>query len=235
MATLLEHIYAVQNILNKGVPSDDTRISNRLVEHYLKTTRSRLIKQKLDRQRHISKTNYQSICIPLAETSYHDCTCISDEFNCKVLKSTCKIPKEIVGALGSSMSVRFVDGTVLSPGTPTRHKYATYSLSKNDSNEPFWFMENQYLIIFNKLDLPVVMVRAIWEDPIKLEGFCGCSADGTLNDDPCYDSREDEFPVDSDLVDPMYRLTLEFLTQMYNFPEDNENNSKSVEVINERE
>jgi len=235
MATLLEHVYAIQHLLNKGVPSDDTRVRSRLVEHYLKTTRSRLIKQKLDRQRYISKTNYQSICVPLEVDDYHDCTCIADEFDCKVLKSTCKIPKEIVGAMGSSMSIRFVDGTVLPTGTPTRHKYASLSLSQADATEPFWFMENQKLIIFNKLDLPVVMVRAIWEDPVKLEGFCNCSADGTLTNDPCYDQREDEFPIDSDLVDPMYRLTMEFLTQMFRFPEDNENNAKSVENINEQE
>ena len=93
MATLAEHVYFIQNIINRGVASDDARYSNRFIAHALKQSRSRLVKIKLDKADFISESNYQRICIPLEESSYHDCACINIEDNCKVLRSTIELPE----------------------------------------------------------------------------------------------------------------------------------------------
>ena len=96
MSSLLHHIYFLQNLLNKGVPSDDTRISNRLVSHAIKQSRSRLLKIKLDKGDYISESNYQKLCIPLEQHAFHDCDCITDNQDCLILRSTEIIPKYLV-------------------------------------------------------------------------------------------------------------------------------------------
>ena len=45
MAKLREHIYAVKNILERGLASDDSRLSEKLIAFLLKTARSQLIKE----------------------------------------------------------------------------------------------------------------------------------------------------------------------------------------------
>ena len=97
MATLKEHVYFIQNIINKGPRSDDARYSNRFIAHALKQTRSLLLKRKIDKYHALSPQNYLTVCVPLELSSYHDCTCIPDVFDCKVLKSTCELPQELVG------------------------------------------------------------------------------------------------------------------------------------------
>ena len=46
---------------------------------------------------------------------------------------------------------------------------------------------------------------------------------------------EQEFPIDSDLVDPMYRLAMELLLLSYRQPLDTETNAKDAEVTNARQ
>jgi hypothetical protein len=49
MATLKEHIYAIQKLLNRGAVSDDKPFPNRLVAHFLKNSRNILLKRKIER------------------------------------------------------------------------------------------------------------------------------------------------------------------------------------------
>jgi hypothetical protein len=67
------------------------------------------------------------------------------------------------------------------------------------------------------------MARAVWENPEELDGFCGCNT----NPDAvaCSDSKTEQYPIDPDLVIPMYKMTLELLGVTYEFPEDRENNA----------
>jgi hypothetical protein len=94
--TFNQHIYAIQNIINKGVNSDDKRISNRLVGHTLKVQRSLLIKRKLDKERRVNPYNYQRICVPMEEVQYADCLgCDLPVLDCTIYRSTIPIPASI--------------------------------------------------------------------------------------------------------------------------------------------
>lgn len=225
MATLQEHVYAIQNIINRGPKTDDARVSDRLVEHFLKVSRSRLLRQKIDKGHNISELNYATICFPLQSEEYDDCDCLPDDVSCQVLKSTCKIPRYLVGSRVNNLIVEFINGTIVPRGNVTLGNLAQYSISGSFS-EPFWTIQNQRLLIFNNDRLPLVLVRAIWEDPSDIVNFCDCT---NLDEDvPCYDPREDEFPIDPDLVDPMYRLTMEMLGLLNQYPEDTLNNAANV-------
>lgn len=234
MATLKEHIYAVKNILNKGIASDDSRFSNRLIAHYLKQSRGLLLKRKLDKDKYISTLNYQRICVPLELVTYGDCECISDVFaNCKILRSTCTFPSVFTSKSRPVLSVKAIDGTVLSQTSITKDKLKAYSLSQQNPKLG-WFIENNRLYVLHSQTTPLVIAVALWEDPEEVSDFCTCGDAGNSNT-PCYNSQEDEFPIDIDLVLPMYEMTLQMFGLGMQYPEDNENNARSNQIVNDAE
>lgn len=90
---LIEHIYAIKNLLAHGTASDDFSLSDRLIAHFLQVTRSRLIEQKIDKYYYISEQSYQDLCVDLTLATFHEC-CGTEEYDdCKIMKSTIQIPK----------------------------------------------------------------------------------------------------------------------------------------------
>lgn len=225
MATLLHHIYSIQNIVNKGIASDDKVFSDRLVAHWLKTARSVLLKQKLDKYHPISDLSFNTLCVPLELTTYSDCNCLPPDLGCQILRSTCKIPQDLVSRHGTSIQIKYLDGTVMSKTYPTQNKWAKYSLAKNYLVDG-WFIEDGYVHVVNNKRLPLVLAKAIWEDPEIVANFCTCA--GTT--DPCYDIQEDNFPIDAELVLPMYELTLKLAGYALGMPKDEENNARSPQT-----
>ncbi len=89
---LIEHTYAIKNLLSHGPSSEDHSYSNRLIAHFLQAARSRLIRQKIDKYNFLSEQSYQNLCVPLELDNIHDC-CDVPDMDCKVLKSSIIIPK----------------------------------------------------------------------------------------------------------------------------------------------
>lgn len=90
---LIEHIYAIKNVLAHGAASDDFNLSDRLIAHYLQVARARLIEQKIDKYYYISEQSYQDLCLDLALSSFHDCCDIPELEECKIMKSVMEVPK----------------------------------------------------------------------------------------------------------------------------------------------
>jgi len=225
MNTLLEHIYAIQNILNNGVPSDDHRLPNALVGHYLKINRAVLIKRKLDKERTLNNNNYYAICVPLELAPYQDCCLVDDDVNCKLLKSTIKIPRSISARWGFTYNVKYIDGTLIPAYTKTNSKLEKYSLSKKCTPTIGWFIKGDYLYVVGTTELPTVIVEFIPEDPEEVEALNICEGDNA----PCVESGN-SFSLDSDLIAPMYELTVKALLLAKSIPVDNLNNSRAVEI-----
>lgn len=120
-----EHIYAVQNVLQRGPASDDNRISVRLIGHFLEVSRAILLKRKMDKERTANESNYQVICVPLVQGSYADCpNCNLPSIGCTIMKSTYQLPEPILTRWGMSYRVRKIDGTIIAPYNLTNNKYA---------------------------------------------------------------------------------------------------------------
>lgn len=227
-----QHIYAIKNLINKGIASDDSRITNSLILHYLSSARSLLLKRKLDKDHNISEHSYIRICVELVKDTYHDCNCIPDQLGCQILRSKCKIPSDVLTRWGKGITVKSVNGQVIDKTSITQNDLAQHSLS-GAGDQVGWFIEDSYLYILNTLTLPMVIVKGIWADPTAVDNYCGC--EDSDNDGPCYDPNKDEFPIDPELVMPMYEMTMSFIRQAFGFPEDNENNTRDTQVTNERE
>lgn len=226
MATLLTHVFYIQNILNGGKITDDSAFSNRLVAHALKQARARLIKLKLDKKEYIADSNYQKICIPLQLHAFHDCDCVENPDECKFLKSTYSIPDVIVAKWGTTFQALTLDGKRIPISSITSNSYAEHSLSSN--NKLSYFLEQNDVFIQNSKKLIMVLGKAIFADPELAINYMDQVCE---NNEQCRAYYSQEFPIDSELVEIMYKMTLEDLTMSYKLPRDDKNDSRTPEQI----
>jgi hypothetical protein len=228
MATVNEHIYAIQNILNQGQVSDDFNISNRLVLHFLNTARILLLKRKADKKQKFDPSDFQSFCMPLCEDSWIDCDCLPN-IDCKVLKGKFKLPKALTSRTGIYITVRFLSGKEIDITSLSAMRHRKNSLTKK--NSPAWFLDNNYLYIIGIPDniLKSVYVTGVFLDPTKLEDITLC---GPSETQPCFDTGEDEYPIAGELIEPMYKMALQYLSGSFRFPNDGANNASDVTRVN---
>lgn len=227
-----EHVYAIQNLINSGAQSDDNRFTNRLVYHFLKVARAKLIKEKADRASAIADDNYQSLCMPLIKTTFHDCDCIPNS-ECLILRSKYKIPKQLVPYMGSTLQVYYFDGRSI--GRVSVPAASHISHSRITGNPVTFFYYNGYIYITGTLTLKAIMVYGVFEDVDNLETYTTCDDTGTETSTPCYNSDEDTFPIDGDLVLALYKIVIDILNIGKQMPEDNENNARSTTVVQDKE
>ena len=216
MASINEHMYSIRGIISRGVSSDDSRITNSLIEHSLNMARATLLKQRMDKFDDISESNYQPICITLQDSNPTECSLPFTLPNeCMVKKSTAKIPLRITARWGSPSRVRFLDGRRIGNLTQAQAFDAQYSLSRPDLKASYFFQE-QYLYILGDKNLKKVRLWDLFEDPKDADDISSCPVD------------TEAWPIDSDLVIPLYQLTLQLMGIAYNFPEDAMNDARDV-------
>lgn len=233
MATLNEHVYAVQHLLNAGPVSQSRKYPDRLVAHFLKSSRSILLKRKIERGTWISEQNYVTICVPLEKVEYADCPgCNLPDTGCTLYRSTITIPRSIVVKHKDTFRVRTITGTIVSRFTLTNNQYDGYS-NASDENFMGWFIVGERLYILSDNPITLVLLELIPEDPEEISDLDPCK--DPTEDAPCILSSQETFPIDGDLVDAMYDMTMKRLLVSERLPQDNVNNSKYTETIQDKE
>lgn len=86
-------------------------------------------------------------------------------------------------------------------------------------------MHNNYIYVVNNKFLTKIILNGLFNDPEQIHEL---NCPGTDTD--CPEFLLQEFPIDSDLIDNMYKLTLDMLLLSYRQPIDTENNSKDVDT-----
>lgn len=229
MATKRQHIYAILRILNQGDVTDDSSFTPREVEHHLNMARGLLLKRRMDRKHVLSDSNYQTYCDTMVPSKFFDCDCIPFEFNCTILRTSKPIPDYITSQDGISIEVRNpLSGDLIDYASLSSTRLSKHSLTA--SKIPTWFIHNKHLYLTKTLTLDTVTIRLIPENPDMLRKYQNCDGSGV-----CYDPENDDYPIDTDLVQPMYKLTLEMLTPAFNAPKDTENNARAAVINNDRE
>jgi len=218
--TLLDHVYAVKNIVSHGPASKDFSYSDRLIAHFLQVARGKLTLEKINKYSFISNQSYQDLCIDLEKSSYHNCC--GTETDCYVLKSTKVIPKFLTSRWGNFIKVTDLTGLVLSEISLTQTHYSEYALTPQKVG---WFMHNNYLYVVNSNLLSKILINALFDDPQAVAQLnCPTSTD-------VCDVFAQEFPVDADIVDAMYKITIEYLMTSQKIPKDDENNANDESVL----
>ncbi len=218
--TTLQHVFAVKNILSHGPASDDFNYSDRLIAHFLQIARAKLIEQKANKYNFISEQSYQDLCIDLELSNYHGC-CGTADLECKIMKSTIEVPKFLNSRWGNFLKVVDLEGTVLPEITPTQNKYSKYALAPTQIG---WFLNNNYVYVVNSKVLTKILLNGLFDNPDDIhQKNCPTVTGGT-----CSDFMSEQFPIDSDLISPMYEMTLRFL--MIPTPNDIENNARDIQI-----
>lgn len=222
--TELQHISAVRAIIANGPASDDLSYSDRVISHFLQITRAFLIERKADKYRYISDQSFQSVCLELELGSFHNC-CDTPDIECYILKSTIKIPKLLNSKWGSFIKVMDLAGNIIPEFNLTNNKYAQYGLIPPTIG---WFPHDGYIYVINNKQLVKILVNGLYVNPTEVLEINCVNGVGTN----CNDFASAEFPIDSDLIDPMYKATLEYLLQSERIPNDIENNARATETTN---
>lgn len=220
-----ELIQRIQSLYSKGVQSDDTRLTPQHIYSKLLSARQNLIYQKNKSTEKINLWNYQTLpCVKLIHVPVHECRCLPD-IGCGVLRTEHKIPKPITLLGGTQIHlVSTVDGSIVYERT-TKKKQVWNKGNKYKSKKPQWYLQNEYIYV-NKHDASeYILVEGIFEDPWEAKKFpnaCG----GNKQENVCASPYDEEFPVDSDLIDPIIQLAVQELIQVFNSNfEDQTNNS----------
>lgn len=218
--TLLYHVYAIRNILSRGVSSDDSPFSLRFIAHMLSVARGRLIEQKADKYHYISEQSFQSLCLDLSLGQFHNC-CNGPELPCQLLKSEVVLPKFLNTRWGDFVKVMTLDGTVIPKASLTQGRLSKYSLTQT-AETPSYFIHDNYLYIQGNKHLQKVLLNSLFSDPEAIH-----QANCATGSNSCPDFLDTEYPIDPDLVDPMYRLTIELLLNALKLQADTENNARA--------
>ena len=214
--TLLEHVKATKILLAHGNPSDDFSYSNQLIAHFLKVSRAKLTEQKIDKYNAISPQSLQSLCLSLESSNFHNC-CNAPDTECQVLKSVDPIPRMLNSRWGHFMRVLDLEGRVIPEYTLTQNRFAKYSLTGASFG---WFLHDNHLYIINNSFLETVLLDALFDNPQEIHELrCTTTTE-------CADFMSEEFPIDSDLIDAMYRLTVDLITRSMSLPKDEEQDAK---------
>lgn len=226
--TIGEIIQRIQSLYSKGIQSDDSRLSSRHIYNKMLSTRSRLITQKANKNQYISQWNYQTIdCIELIIAPQHDCPCIPD-IGCNILRTKYKLPKPLLNLNDSLIkSVTSIDGTINYTKTTWENKKYKKG-NKYTSSKPDYFIKNNYLYITDRKASRIVTITGLFDDPIEVSNYkTECNNKISHKDLECECILDKEFPIDSDLIEPLIDICKEeLLVQFSQGIEDITNDTK---------
>lgn len=203
--------------------SDDSNFSDEYLYNLVRSYRNLFLKRKYESKKNMSPIVWQTVCLPLTRTKYHDCSCIS--VGCDILKSIKVIPSVVVGRNKPFIKVQTFDGVSIPYITPDRVKTNRYSNILSDV--PGYYVQNKKVIIWNTTALKAVMITGVFEDPAILSEYNICDENGVEYSSCSYDPLNEEFPVDEDLIPDIRLSVLKELGISLGIQEDTTNDSQS--------
>ena len=196
----------IQELYSKGVPSDDSRLSNRYIYNKLMSVRSRLMSEKARKRQGIK---YQFLpCIQLINAPISECCCIPDNV-CKVRRSKHKLPKLMMNMNGYLVNfVATLGNKSINLTDPIDYGHMI-SGSKYAKKGIYYYIQNDYLYIIGNDNLEIVKMEALFEEGDIPQYFIDCCETGTSTD--CTSPLDKEFSIDSELIEPLITLAKEEL------------------------
>lgn len=216
-----EAINRVQSAYSKGSQSDDSRLSNRLIYSKLRSSRIRVIEQKLNKKQVVSQWCYQPIFVDMQEVSKHECPEIVSD-TCKVLKSKRIIPQIFTNMVRLQIqSVTSLDGS--NRYTETSWENIKYKSSRKYAKDiPEYYFRDGYLYITNKKVLDTISLTALFNDPIEAKNFSDhCGKIPTQ----CTSFLDYDFAIDGKLEEIIITIAKDELISDFSGREDISNNA----------
>ncbi len=219
-----EIIGLVNIAYNKGVRSDDSRLSDQLVYTKLLSIRTRLITQQIKKHQKISDWNYVILkCVEVIEVPSHECTCLP-EIGCDIFRTKYQLPKALTDLNSHLISfVMSIDSGMLIDES-SREEVLYSKGNKYTSKKTKYLLEDGYLY-FPRTSPGVVKIKYLPENPLEallFPSLCPCE-----ECDNCVDIMDTEFPIDGDLIDALVEMSKQSLIEDFKTSiEDQTNNNK---------
>jgi hypothetical protein len=87
-------------------------------------------------------------------------------------------------------------------------------------------MQGSTLIVVGPTHIPLVLIEGVFENPETISALDPCANPLDINTSPC-SMLDEDFPIDPDLVLPMYELTIRLLGYANTVLEDKINDSST--------
>lgn len=222
--TIGELIGRVQNLYNKGVKSDDSRLSNRLIFSKLLSVRAMLYKQNEQKNNSFGEEDYSLLeCIKIIPVEPYNCPCLPS-IGCKVYRTESKLPKLFKGRNGikigyvSSLDRRRIFGIT------TTLEYR-FSSSNRFSNTDRVIYEGGYLYVYGDNLPSYITIKAILNN--SLESFTSSCKENCIDCEDCISYLDTEFKIQDSLIEPMLQMTNQELVKEFSqMMEDLTNDNK---------
>lgn len=207
--TLNQLISTFRNTIK--VYTDDTVYTDQALAEILTLARAAKLNQVGKTFSEISRANYQRVCVKLCNNPIFDCPVNFD----KVLRSTDKLPAEVYGRNSGYLKVYTLDGAEL-------HQRDLGKKIRYINGRATYDILNDYLILENMGECAMVVVDAIFENPMEVAEF-------SCNDEPCFDPSKSEYPIESGTKFAILNMAIKMLGLGESFNPDNDdiNNSQA--------
>jgi len=223
MASIGNHISNLRTLLKQYSQSSTPYTDSQLFSIF--SNAAALVSTRaLEKGTNHSFWNTKWYCVKLVEDFSHPCPeCYP--IGCKVLKSVYKIPRPLQVRNRDLIRVATLDHKEL-------HMIMPYERQAKLTDEFFQNVKmatfvNDHLIVYSRNKPVVVLVSGHFNDITEWAEIPVCDDSGSETGDFCYNPLTDEFPLDSDLVQPAYEECLKLLGFSLKVPHDNTNNSNN--------
>lgn len=223
--TIREYITEVNNRYSKGVKSQDSRLSNRLIYSKLREIRAMIISQKSDKKQIISSDCYQLLSgveMQITTTSMLPGISIGNP----ILITTNDLPRFIYD--NDRPLIQFVSNI---EGSKVYNK-TTFQTIKNaigrkfTGNDANYFTINSSLYINHPQHPKVIIIRAIFDDPITAAlypVYGECITD-------CTSYLDFPFAIDEDTGNTVIELVTEKLLSIFDNKQEDRLNDEQDNV-----
>lgn len=144
---------------------------------------------------------------------------------CDILRSEYKIPRPILGNKTSLFKVRTFDYTTISFGSEKDFQFNKYDDIKSKLINAS--IINDYLVIWNNLNLKMVLANGIWENILDWATIPQCDDSGEYSVIPCFDAKTSDFNMSLTLKQAAEQLVLKQLGITLQLKEDITNDTNS--------
>lgn len=217
-----EQISIIQTILKNNHQS--TRYPDSLIYSLIKDARAELLRQSAEASKNISKFNWQTVCFSLTKTTdIYECDCF--EGDCILLQTTA-LPPTISKNGKPLLKVMTFSGKQI----PYTHLTRVSDLKhyKHLKDKIVYTLVNNKITIFNTTLLKCIIVEAVFEDPLELDGVVNADVDGNPTTDCAYDKNTFDFPMDANLSRIVREMVYRELISSYKLPQDAGNDGRDI-------
>lgn len=220
MKTIGQHISNIRGLMKLYSRNQEGYTDEGLYSLF-SISRAEILANQLKKFMALSEQNWTSFCMALEISKSHNCDCVPDHLECKVLKSKYNIPAVLVGRNNSKIKIRTIGGKTINLVTEDEW----FRKKLQDTTNYYGSIVNNRLIIWNApLSLKVILISAMLYDPMDASTIPNCDPNGTPVG-VCFDPLTMMYPLQEEYTRAAYEMTLNLLGKSIQIPQDQTNDS----------